>query len=584
MKGPGSVLYGTDAFGGVVNVITRQPKKRDSFGTNGGARYSYDTSRDMNRGGAYLDFGDECYDAVFGGGYTNAGRPNLPDDMEVDNGSYRNWAFWGKTDFYFTGDTKLRFLGDINSTQDILMKESSITLPIAVFGAPGSMEMVSSPFNYNLPLYRRSLLGVELLTEKVSSVVEEVKSGIYWGRLSRQFHREAAYYPTGTPGFAGPPSFVDTSASIETTEVNTDDKVDLLEWQWQSRLKLDEHMLTVGLDFGNDRANEPESETYRTVAVAGPGPVNGPSRRVDRVRADAVQNRLGIYAQDQYGLGDFIFTPGARFDYVGVKDDASNYDDDLTAGSGSLGTVARLSEEQSLFLNLGTGFRAPDMAERFQDGVFNLGGPNRIVGKVDLDPERAWSAEMGTKGYYKDFSFETAGFYNRIEDFIGLHDLGYVDYTATQQYQNLGDVELFGGEALATYDLSSQFQIYGNAGRTWSPNRESIDLPDWAFNYGVRYLQPLGLENLKTLRTALNFRTLLESDQKTAVLGRTKFPDNNSFTVVDLLVSVELGGMGDKKGKLLAGMRNMFDQVYREPFFPEPQTGRSAYFGVEVWF
>ena len=44
LKGPASVLYGTDAFGGVVNIITRNPSLREEFGLNGGATYLYDGS------------------------------------------------------------------------------------------------------------------------------------------------------------------------------------------------------------------------------------------------------------------------------------------------------------------------------------------------------------------------------------------------------------------------------------------------------------------------------------------------------------------------------------------------------------
>ncbi len=79
LRGPNSVLYGTDAFGGVVNVITRQPRRRSEAGFNGGVAYAHDVAYNLNRTSAFVDAGNERVGAVFGGSYSTNDNPKLAD-------------------------------------------------------------------------------------------------------------------------------------------------------------------------------------------------------------------------------------------------------------------------------------------------------------------------------------------------------------------------------------------------------------------------------------------------------------------------------------------------------------------------
>jgi outer membrane receptor protein involved in Fe transport len=584
LRGPASVLYGTDSFGGVINVITRSPKKRDSWGTNQGARYVWDGSRDMNRASAYLDFGDEDYGAIFGGSYTNADRPNLPDDQEVDNGSFRNLSLWGKTDFHLTEDTELSVFGNSDRGSDILVADSSIGLPIAVFGPPGSSELVNSPLYFTIPEYGQAMAGSELTVKNISDTFVEFKQSLYWQRLYRKFHRETAFYPTFSPGFAGPPTFIDPSASIVQSTVDTDDTIDTYESQSVARMQFDNHAVLFGLDLGLDYSDLPETETQTVVALAGVGPIPGPSTSVDRIRAKADQQRIGVFAQDTWDLDPVSVVPGVRFDYHRVSDDESDFDDNVSGVSGTLGTVYRHDTEHASFLNVATGFRAPDLGERFQNGIVNLGAPTRIIGKNDLDSERSFSTEVGTKGRTDRFTYEVATFYNLVQDYIGLQDLGVSEGFATEQYNNLGTVHLMGAEASGTYELDDTWSIYASGGRTWTKEPERIDVPNWIFNYGPEYRIPVNSAWLSQIRGAVNVRTVLESEERTPSAGRPQF-NAGSFTTVDLLWNFDLLETEQgKTGTILAGLRNLADKRYQEPFFAQDQPGRNVYVGVQFEF
>lgn len=581
LKGAASVLYGTDAFGGVVNVITRNPKERDVFGVNSGARYTFDGSRDMNRIGAYLDAGDKSWGTVIGGSYSRVEEPHLPDGIDPASGRYRDLNLWSKTDFRLTSDTTLRFIANISRASDVLITDSSIPLPIATFPPPGSSQLINSPLYFTFPTYQRSVVGAELTSENLGGNLESIKTGLYWQQLYRVFHRETAFYPTFSPGFAGPPTFVNPSATVTRSTVDTSDRVNTLEWQTQGRWNFEPHVLTAGLDVGYDTSKLPETETQQVVAVAGIGAVTRAPTTVQRIRAEADQYRVGAYLQDSISWKKFEFVPGVRADMYSVKDDQTDFDDTEAGVSGSLGTIWHQTDSRSIYLNLASGFRAPDLGERFQNGIVNLGAPTQIIGQADLDAERAYSAEWGIKQKEEKFDAEFAVFYNQIEDYIGLSSLGVVQGFLTDQYSNLGTVKLYGGELGGRYHLTDRLSAYANTGRTWTHDSDKIDVRDWAFGYGAEYKQPLDSQLVRSLTAGVNARSVLSSEDKTPSSSGTAAFNGASFTVVDLSLRADLGKTEFGRGAILTGVRNVLDKKYQEPFFTLYQPDRHGYISVQ---
>jgi outer membrane receptor protein involved in Fe transport len=433
------------------------------------------------------------------------------------------------------------------------------------------------------------MLGAEVTVENLTGAFDSVKSGVYWQRLEREFHRETAFYSAFSPGFAGPPSFVNPSATVTTSVVDTDDTTDTIEWQSQGTIAVDQHTIKIGLDLGYDTTELPETETQQVTGRAGVGASVEPSTTVRRVRADADQLRLGTYVQDTYKLNDWSFIPGARLDFYSVDDNQSDFDDDEFGVSGSLGTVYNLcgceegsANAQSLYLNLASGFRAPDLGERFQNGIVNLGAPTRIIGRSDLDPERAYTAELGTKSRSEDFSYEMAGFFTRVNDYIGLENLGISEGFATEQYNNVGDVDLYGLEIAGAYELTERLAFIANAGRTWTQENDKVDVPDWVFNYGPEFSYSVDSDLISQVRVALLARSVMSSDDKTQSARATAVTEYPSFTTLDLRAGLDLVEASYGKGSLVFGVRNLLDKAYYEPFFPQYQPERSVYVALEM--
>jgi hemoglobin/transferrin/lactoferrin receptor protein len=584
LRGPASVLYGTDSFGGVVNVISREPTRRDSFGIGGAMRYGYDGQYDRNRVGGYLDFGDQGYAAVIGGSYTRSLEPRLPDDEDAQSGSFRQVGLFGKADFYLTEDTKLRVIANNTRNSDVLITRDEITLPIAVFGAPGSAAFVTNPLYFSFPKYQRTMTGVELTVDDVGGSWKEFKTGIYWQQIDREFYRETAYYPSFSPGFAGPPTFVNPNATVGASRTKTDDQVDTFESQTQSRFEFGDHAITVGLDLGYDLSDLPETEETQTIGQAGIGPVSGPVKVTQRKRADANQFRSGVYAQDNWSLDSWEFVPGARFDFFTVNDDVTNSDDTVAGLSGSLGTVYKIDTESSLYSTLSTGFRAPDLGERYQDGIVNLGVPTRIIGDPDLDPERSYTAEVGAKHQDGDTALELATFVTRVYDYIGTTPVGVVQGFLTDQYANVGDLNLYGVEFGSSTKFFDALEVYANVSRTWTNASEKIDVTGWVFNYGALYTIEANTSILDRVRTGFNLRTVGPSQDNTVSAGRDQFPKQADFTVVDFELNFLLTEQSFGKTSIVSGVKNLFDRNYKEPFFSLTQPGRNAYVAIQLNF
>jgi len=589
VRGPASVLYGTDAFGGAINIITREPERRSEFGTNQGARYVYDGESSSNRYGTYVDIGDQDISSILTADWTYSGRPNLPDDEEATNGDYRNFGLAGKFDYHIDNDSKFRFLGNLDRTMDVTVEDSTITLPIATFPPPGSTKPINSPLYFAFPLYQRSMIGTEYETSNLGSGWENVKSGVYWQQLRRQFHRETAFYNLGFPGFGGPPSFVNPEATVTNSIVDTNDRTNTIEWQNQARFRANaENLITFGFDLGYDETHLPETELTQVVGRAGIGEsIEQTSDYIDRVRAEANQYRYGLYAQNQWtATEDVTVTPGVRADYFTVHDDQTGEDESDYGFSGSIGTVYKIEAEQSVYLNVAAGYRAPDLGERFQNAIVNLGAPTRIIGKADLDSEHSVSIELGTKDQNGRFTYDAAVYTNWVDDYITTQSLGLVRGEFVEQYQNSGSVYLYGAELATNYAVTDAWDLHANTSRTYSPDTDIVDLANWAFNYGTSYAIPVHNDWVDVVQPSIEARSVVRSIQETSRPGRTEF-NAGSFTTVDVLMNLSLSKalVGESNsGKLIGGIRNILDRNYQEPFFPQTQPGINAYVGLQLDF
>ncbi|MGB5666077.1 MAG: TonB-dependent receptor [Maribacter sp.] len=146
---------------------------------------------------------------------------------------------------------------------------------------------------------------------------------------------------------------------------------------------------------------------------------------------------------------------GLRFDHRNINGEFNNrppedsfyenFDRDFNSFNAALGYKFELFNNTVARINMATGFRAPNLAELTSLGVHE--GTNRYeIGKIDLDNEQNFQTDISLE--YKDdhLEFFINGFHNSITDYIFIEPTGLSigeDEVFEYRQQN---AKLFGGE------------------------------------------------------------------------------------------------------------------------------------------
>ena len=166
---------------------------------------------------------------------------------------------------------------------------------------------------------------------------------------------------------------------------------------------------------------------------------------------------FGLYATATKTLGErWTLSGGLRYDHRRLHGDDLIEDDDLrftdfsrhfNGLTGSIGTVCNLNDHFNLRLNLARGFRTPNMSELASNGVHE-GSIRYEIGDQQLKAEYSLQADLGLDFTSHYVSAQLALFANRIDNYIFTHRIaeemeeGYLTYAYTQ-----GDARLLGFEA-----------------------------------------------------------------------------------------------------------------------------------------
>ncbi len=183
-----------------------------------------------------------------------------------------------------------------------------------------------------------------------------------------------------------------------------------------------------------------------------------------------------IYVADDWRIGRFDLNSGlrySRFDVeipvVGTTPGVRLTPDDLT---GNVGVSVELSEPLHLVANLGRGFRAPNI---FDLGIFGPRPGNRFSEpNPNLKPESVVSFDIGLKYGGERLSGEVIAFRSRYRDKITSVLTGEVrpDRSLVVQNRNITRQELWGIEAGARYRWDApDLELYATATYTRGDER-----------------------------------------------------------------------------------------------------------------
>ncbi|MBQ6432376.1 MAG: TonB-dependent receptor [Bacteroidaceae bacterium] len=136
---------------------------------------------------------------------------------------------------------------------------------------------------------------------------------------------------------------------------------------------------------------------------------------------------FGIYATASKNLRHWTFSGGLRFDNRHLNSHSLTDDDgdalfssftrDLSALSASLGAVYHINKNVNLRANIARGFRAPNLSELGSNGLHH-GTLRYEIGNHNLKAEHSLQADLGADYSGRYLSLEAALFINRISNYI----------------------------------------------------------------------------------------------------------------------------------------------------------------------
>jgi hemoglobin/transferrin/lactoferrin receptor protein len=287
--------------------------------------------------------------------------------------------------------------------------------------------------------------------------------------------------------------------------------------------------------------------------------------------------QLGLYVQDQISLMDdrLVVTPGLRYDDYQLKIhpdaiylanlppgvQAKDFSD--SAWSPKLALMYRVNPDFNVYGNYAFGFRAPpfdDVNAAFRNPIQSY----VLVPNPNLVSETSQGLELGFKGRAGDSSFAVAAFYNRYRNFIDSQtqldcpaDPACVPgFAFTFQATNLARVRIYGIEATGEWAIDRNWTLAGSIAYA-NGRDETLDQPLNSINPltgvgGLRYAASDG-----SWGGSLNL-TAVAGKNSAASVGNTQPFLTPGFGLVDITGYWNI----NKNLRLAGGIFNVFDKKY----------------------
>jgi len=573
VNGPSSVLYGSDAMAGVINIITRRNSLSEGLKpvVKYSGRYSTTDQQHANR----IDVGLETdrYSFSVGAQYREAHRDYAPPDkwqQEDDRYGVFRPEFYDSLNAArgtsFSRDRLVNSRARVNNYDAKLglklNNKHRLDFDYGAFrandvGYPG-VPNDSTPFFFFYPNHDRDNFSLTYTGTGLTDKMAKLETKFYYQRISKDFFTD---FFDGIIIPAGPGRLIIPQTSLSSTEV----KKFGLNFQELYQFT-DRATLTFGFDGYRE---EIDGGVTSITLFEGFGPFPFEDTTTEASVPKNAWWALGVYTSGEMSLEPLLFTAGLRLDnfwinteetdgYVDDNDEALPTEDETyTALNGSLGVVYPVGRGVNLVANVGTAFRVPNVVERF---FYGSASGRETRPNPDIKPERSVALDLGFKAIHPQINYSLIGFYSNYDDFTQLVRFQIDDFGRDNwRYENVEDVTIYGFEGVIEGNLDNG--LYGNLQLTYQHGQNDTDD------------EPIFVSPVKTALTAgYRYRkhglfgefTIRRVEDQTRVPEVTALDDiaTEGFTVVDATVGVRLF----KSVKLALTGKNLFDEVYSEPF------------------
>ncbi|WP_313365907.1 TonB-dependent receptor, partial [Pseudomonas sp.] len=462
LRGPASVLYGSNAIGGAVSYFTLDPDDIIKPGKDVGARLKtgYSSADDSwltsatvaGRTGEFDGLlhlsqrnGHETESYGSHGGTGLSRTEANPEDVRTTNVLAK--LGWNYADDARLGLTYERYKDDRD--QNIL-------------------SAVGGPFTNGtgLGMYRsrtgndtvtRERFGINHEFGLDSLVADHVKWSLNYQIAKTDQSTEEVYFPF-------------SRTVLRTRDTTYKDR------QWVFDAQLDkafsvgatDHLLTYGTTLKHEKVTGSRSGTGTCLAVGGTCRAIGQVSTSDAQALvsdfpDPTVNTYSLFVQDEIRWNNWTFMPGARYDYTRMEPKFTEEFLRGIQGSGTapsslddsdkkwhrvspkFGLTYAFNDNYTWYGQYAEGFRTPtakSMYGRFENPTLGYS----VQGNPGLEPEKSKSYETGLRGNFDAGNFDVAVFYNKYRDFIDEDAVQSANLETTFQANNIKHATIKGAE------------------------------------------------------------------------------------------------------------------------------------------
>ncbi len=619
VPGVGSSLYGSNAMGGVISIMTKEPTKKEisakagvGFGDSGG-KYASLLYRDKFANGLGIVFGVERKDRD---GYVNeyvlkapSGTP-APGAIAV-NGAIATTTYTG-TPTYIVGDkgdnasternVRAKLYFDLSPTSKIhagfaYSDNKSLDgspryhsyLTNAATGDPVPISTTTTNLSLDglgTSINERNFYGSVPMGNTTTRIFGGYDGKLGDGKLSvniGKIDRESWNASAGSTATLRSGAGTFNSSPNSTTNAS-------VQYSWPMTK---DHFIVAGL------ATEIGAMHLRKYSTANWKDENSKTAELDRV--DAKSTTHSIFAQDQIAIGEKLTVyAGGRYDSwtaggkgvvtTGSYPGTFKYSDRTdSAFSPKLAAVYQVNDLLSIRSSAGTGFRTPTNYYMFANPTFSggtVGTGKMIYSNPDLKPEKSKSFDIGFEHVLASNGRISATYYiTRTTDMIYSVDTKVPQYTdpvinkvidyETRQ-RNAGSGLARGIELAGSYPLTSWLTVGGSYSYTDS---KITSVADETLNSLVgkrvivvpRNMASLAIEAKRDrwsgVFSARHVGKQYTRDDNSDVV-KNVFTSYSVYTVADLKVGYQIA----KDLKLNVMVDNVFDREYYE-YYRMPGRG-----------
>ncbi len=442
MRGPGSALYGSDAVGGVVNVITKSTDTWSEDTEVGGSAFYRGATAERSHIGHVEVKGSHKNKVgwIFGGSYKDH------DDFVAGGGTglqeytgYNEWSLNGKVEYRPIEDHQLTFYVDRTRQNDVPRTHRTVFSKPFEGTARGSD--IKREFDQN-----RLLSYLKYKARNLGPIVQEAEVTFSYQNHMQDRFRKRPNGQTRHEGF----------------EVNT------FGAQVHLKSKSPIGRLTYGFDYYHDDV-ESYNKRFNPASVRIQGPIGD----------DAFYDLFGAYIQDEVDVLDRYLTilAGGRFEYA--RADADKVEDpvgggittiaeDWTSFVGSLRFTIRPDlkhgDHWRVFFGVQQSLRAPSLHDLTSFETTSV----QELPSANLDPEEFTTYELGFRTRYGGFQATASYHYTFIHGQSIRSPTGAFAAGGEPQVikTNGGKGLLQGVEAALSYTFLEDFKLWGNV--TWT--------------------------------------------------------------------------------------------------------------------